>query len=129
MAAERAGFSEHNLWLTLYDPNQRYAPGLSVMGSKGEDSLPQWIRQNRKIMNTDIVAWYTMGFHYVLSPADRPQMPIMWRTFTLLPYQFLPKQPHHGPAHRSIAGGEDSRISEFRAYHRATGNYSGDDES
>jgi primary-amine oxidase len=90
---KRAGFSEHNLWVTPYDPTERYASGVYVMGSKGEDSLPQWTRQNRNIMNTDIVAWYTMGFHHVPRPEDWPQMPIMWHTFTLLPYQFLPKNP------------------------------------
>ncbi|MGD0893295.1 MAG: hypothetical protein ABR923_17360 [Terracidiphilus sp.] len=90
---KRAGFSEHNLWVTPYDPTERYASGVYVMGSKGEDSLPEWTKQNRNIMNTDIVAWYTMGFHHVPRPEDWPQMPIMWHTFTLLPYQFLPKNP------------------------------------
>ncbi len=89
----RAGFSEHNLWVTPYDPTERYASGVYVVGSKGEDSLPQWVKQNRNIMNTDIVAWYTMGFHHVPRPEDWPQMPIMWHTFTLLPYQFLTKNP------------------------------------
>jgi primary-amine oxidase len=89
----RAGFSEHNLWVTPYDPAERYASGVYVVGSKGEDSLPQWVKQNRNIMNTDIVAWYTMGFHHVPRPEDWPQMPIMWHTFTLLPYQFLTKNP------------------------------------
>jgi primary-amine oxidase len=90
---KRAGFSEHNLWVTPYDPTQRYASGVYVMGSKGEDSLPAWTNKNRNIMNTDIVAWYTMGFHHVPRPEDWPQMPTMWHSFTLLPYQFLPKNP------------------------------------
>jgi primary-amine oxidase len=89
----RAGFSQHNLWVTPYDPTERYASGVYVVGSKGEDSLPQWVKQDRNIMNTDIVAWYTMGFHHVPRPEDWPQMPIMWHTFTLLPYQFLSKNP------------------------------------
>jgi primary-amine oxidase len=90
---KRAGFSEHNLWVTPYDPNERYASGVYVMGSKGEDSLPAWTKQNRSIMNTDIVAWYTVGFHHVPRPEDWPQMPIMWHTFSLRPFQFLPKNP------------------------------------
>jgi primary-amine oxidase len=89
----RAGFSEHNLWVTPYDPEERYASGVYVMESKGEDSLPAWTRKNRNIMNTDIVAWYTVGFHHVPRPEDWPQMPIMWHTFTLAPYQFLPRNP------------------------------------
>ena len=64
---KRAGWSEHNLWVTPYDPNQRYVSGTYLMGSKGEDSLPNWVKQNRSIMNTDIVAWYTVGFHHVPS--------------------------------------------------------------
>jgi primary-amine oxidase len=90
---KRAGFSEHNLWVTPYDPNQRYVSGVYVSGSKGEDTLTEWTKKNRAIMNTDIVAWYTVGFHHVPRPEDWPQMPTMWHTFTLLPYQFLPKNP------------------------------------
>jgi primary-amine oxidase len=90
---KRAGFSEHSLWVTPYDPDERYASGVYVMGSKGDDSLPAWTKKNRNIMNTDIVAWYTVGFHHVPRPEDWPQMPIMWHTFSLAPFQFLPKNP------------------------------------
>ena len=90
---KRAGWSEHNLWVTPYDPNQRYVSGTYLMGSTGEDTLPNWVKQNRNIMNTDIVAWYTVGFHHVPRPEDWPQMPIMWHTFSLRPFQFLPKNP------------------------------------
>ena len=90
---KRAAFSEHNLWVTPYDPKERYVSGVYVMGSKGEDGLTEWVKKNRSIMNTDIVAWYTVGFHHVPRPEDWPQMPIMWHTFSLRPFQFLPKNP------------------------------------
>jgi primary-amine oxidase len=90
---KRAGFSEHNLWVTPYDPDQRFASGVYVMGGKGEDSLTEWVKKNRSIMNTDIVAWYTVGFHHVPRPEDWPQMPIMWHTFSLRPFQFLTRNP------------------------------------
>jgi primary-amine oxidase len=90
---KRAGFSEHSLWVTPYDPNERYASGVYVMGSKGEDSLPAWTKQGRSIVNTDIVAWYTIGFHHVPRAEDWPQMPIMWHTFALRPFQFFDKNP------------------------------------
>ena len=90
---KRAGFSEHSLWVTPYDPNERFASGVYVMGSKGDDSLPAWTAKNRNIMNTDIVAWYTVGFHHVPRPEDWPQMPIMWHTFKLAPFQFFTKNP------------------------------------
>ena len=90
---KRAGFSEHSLWVTPYDPTERYVSGVYVMGSKGNDSLTEWVKQNRGIMNTDIVAWYTVGFHHVPRPEDWPQMPIMWHTFSLRPFGFLNKNP------------------------------------
>ena len=90
---KRAGFSEHNLWVTPYDQSQRYVSGTYVMGSTGEDTLSEWVKKNRGIMNTDIVAWYTMGFHHVPRPEDWPQMPVMWHTFSLRPFQFLSKSP------------------------------------
>src|SRR5579863_344588 len=90
---KRAGFSEHTLWVTPYDPSERYASGVYVLGTKGEDSLPAWTEKNRSIMNTDIVAWYTVGFHHVPRPEDWPQMPVMWHTFSLRPFQFLNRNP------------------------------------
>ena len=90
---KRAGFSEHSLWVTPYDPSERYAAGTYLMGSKGDDSLAAWTRKNRNIMNTDIVAWYTVGFHHVPRPEDWPQMPLMWHTFELRPFQFMTKNP------------------------------------
>jgi primary-amine oxidase len=89
----RAGFSDHQLWVTPYDPKERYAAGVYVSGSKGTDGLPVWVKQNRNIMNTDIVAWYTMAFHHVPRPEDWPQMPTMWHDFTLRPFDFYSKNP------------------------------------
>jgi primary-amine oxidase len=90
---KRAGFSDHQLWVTPYDAKERYAAGVYVSGSKGTDGLPVWVKQNRNIMNTDIVAWYTMAFHHVPRPEDWPQMPTMWHDFTLRPFDFYSKSP------------------------------------
>jgi primary-amine oxidase len=90
---KRAGWSDHQLWVTPYNSKERYASGVYVSGSKGEDGLPVWVKQNRSIQDTDIVAWYTMAFHHVPRPEDWPQMPTMWHDFTLMPYDFFPKSP------------------------------------
>jgi primary-amine oxidase len=90
---KRAGFSDHQLWVTPYDAKERYAAGVYVSGSKGTDGLPVWVKQNRNIMNTDIVAWYTMAFHHVPRPEDWPQMPTMWHDFTIRPFDFYSKSP------------------------------------
>jgi primary-amine oxidase len=90
---KRAGFSDHQLWVTPYDAKERYAAGIYVSGSKGTDGLPVWVKQNRSIADTDIVAWYTMAFHHVPRPEDWPQMPTMWHDFTIRPFDFYSKSP------------------------------------
>ncbi len=89
----RAGFSDHQLWVTPYDSSERYASGVYVSGSKGTDGLPTWVKKNRSIANTDIVAWYTMAFHHVPRPEDWPQMPTMWHDFTIRPFDFYSTNP------------------------------------
>jgi primary-amine oxidase len=90
---KRAGFSDHQLWVTPYDAKERYAAGVYVTGSKGTDGLPVWVKQKRSIADTDIVAWYTMAFHHVPRPEDWPQMPTMWHEFSIRPFDFYSKSP------------------------------------
>jgi primary-amine oxidase len=89
----RAGFSDHQLWVTPYEPSERYAAGTFVSGSRATDGLPVWTKKDRNIANTDIVAWYTVGFHHTPRAEDWPQMPIMWHEFMLRPFNFFPKNP------------------------------------
>jgi primary-amine oxidase len=90
---KRAGFSDHQLWVTPYDAKERYAAGVYVSGSRATDGLPVWVKQKRSIADTDIVAWYTMAFHHVPRPEDWPQMPTMWHDFTIRPFDFYSKSP------------------------------------
>ncbi len=90
---KRAGFSEHQLWVTPYEPNERFAAGTYVSGSRGNDGLHYWTKKNRPIMATDIVAWYTVGFHHTPRTEDWPQMPIMWHEFQIRPFDFFTKNP------------------------------------
>lgn len=90
---KRAGFSEHQLWITPYEPNERFAAGTYVSGSRGADGLAAWTKKNRPIMDTDIVAWYTVGFHHTPRTEDWPQMPIMWHEFQIRPFDFFTKNP------------------------------------
>ncbi len=86
-------FSAHQLWVTPYRPDERYAGGTYPISSKGTDGLAAWAKANRKIENTDIVAWYTMGFHHVPREEDWPVMPVMWHEFVIRPFDFFSQDP------------------------------------
>jgi primary-amine oxidase len=91
---QRVGaFSAHQLWVTPYKQNERYAAGVYPTDSKGEDGLAVWTKANRPIENTDIVAWYTMGFHHMPRAEDWPVMPVMWHDFVIRPFDFFPQNP------------------------------------
>jgi primary-amine oxidase len=92
--AQKVGaFSEHQMWVTPYKPDELYAAGTYVTNSKGLEGLPAWTKANRSIENTDIVGWYTVGFHHVVRTEDWPVMPTMWHDFLIRPVNFFDKNP------------------------------------
>jgi primary-amine oxidase len=94
----RAGFSSAPLWVTAYDPTELYAAGPYPNQSKGGDGLPAYTAQHRPVDNTDIVLWYTMGFHHVPRPEDWPVLPTMWHSVSLVPDGFFDRNPALGSA-------------------------------
>jgi primary-amine oxidase len=89
----RAGFIDHHLWVTPYDPGERFAAGTYPTLSRPGEGLPQWTAANRSIENTDIVLWYTMGMHHVVRAEDWPVMPVVWHSFELRPFDFFDGNP------------------------------------
>ena len=86
-------FSEHQFWVTPYDAGQVYASGTYPTFTNGEDGLAVWTKANRTIVNTDIVGWYTLGFHHIPRAEDWPVMPTMWHHFQIRPFHFFEKNP------------------------------------
>lgn len=89
----RAAFSAAPLWITAYGPDELYAAGDYPNESRGGDGLPTYAAQHRPVVNTDIVLWYTMGFHHVPRPEDWPVMPTMWHSLALAPNGFFDRNP------------------------------------
>jgi primary-amine oxidase len=89
----RAGFVEHDLWITAYDPKQLHAPGEYVNQGENGPGLPQWVKEDRPLENTDIVLWHTIGLMHVPRPEDYPVMPVETVGFILKPVGFFDRNP------------------------------------
>jgi primary-amine oxidase len=90
---QRAGFTNYHLWVTPYHPLEQYAAGTYPNQSKGGDGLPAWTSADRPINNTDVVLWYTVGFHHVVRAEDWPVLPTSWHEFQLRPFDFFTRNP------------------------------------
>ncbi|SFE27146.1 copper amine oxidase [Roseivivax sediminis] len=91
--AMRNPYIEHTMFVTPYDRDERYAGGEYAFQSDGSDTLATWMQSDDSIADTDIVTWYTMGFHHIPRMEDWPVMPLMWKGITLAPFNFFDHNP------------------------------------
>jgi primary-amine oxidase len=90
---KRASFATKNLWVTRYDPAERYAAGDFVNQHPGGNGLPAYAAQDRDIDGQDIVLWHTFGLTHFPRPEDWPVMPVDYAGFTLKPQGFFDRNP------------------------------------
>jgi len=90
---KRASWSKHNLFVTPYNAKERFASGWTPNQNRGVDGLAYWSAADRPIEDTDIVAWYNVGFHHVVRAEDWPVMPTAWHEFYLAPFDFEDRNP------------------------------------
>lgn len=91
--AKRGGFAQHNVWVTPYDPKEKYASGDYPNQNEGGNGLPSYIKQNRNIRNKSLVVWVTFGPTHAPRPEDFPVMPVSTASIHLTPFGFFSKNP------------------------------------
>jgi len=91
--ARRAGFATRHLWVTRYDPRERYSAGDFVNQHPGGAGLPAYVAADRDLDGTDLVVWHTFGLTHVPRPEDWPIMPVDRAGFTLRPVGFFDRNP------------------------------------
>jgi len=91
--AARAGFAANHLWVTRYDPDQRWPAGDFVNQNPGGAGIPAFIAGDRDIDGADIVLWHTFGPTHIPRPEDWPVMPVARCGFVLKPTGFFDRNP------------------------------------
>ncbi|ALE04510.1 tyramine oxidase (plasmid) [Arthrobacter sp. ERGS1:01] len=91
--SQRAQFARNNLWVTPYNRDERFPAGEYPNQSTGGDGLPEWTKNDRNIVDEDLVVWYTFGMHHVVRLEDWPVMPRQNIGFMLEPHGFFDQNP------------------------------------
>jgi primary-amine oxidase len=89
----RAGFTSNHLWVTPYDPKERFAAGDYPNQHPTGDGLPRWTEANRSVEDTEVVVWYVFAHNHVPRPEDWPVMPVASIGFHLKPDGFFDRSP------------------------------------
>jgi primary-amine oxidase len=89
----RAGFTSNHVWVTPYDPKERYAAGEYPNQHPAGDGLPKWTQANRKVDDTEIALWYVFAHNHIPRPEDWPVMPVAMLGFAFRPDGFFERNP------------------------------------
>ena len=89
----RAGFLTRNLWVTPYDPGERYPTGDYPNQSTGGDGLPRWTKERPERGSHGRGLWYTFGQTHIPRIEDWPVMPVSSVGFLLRPDGFFSANP------------------------------------
>ena len=116
----RAAFARNQLWVTAYDPAQRYPAGDYPAQSEPGQGMPRWIAAERPLEQADVVLWYTVGVNHIVRPEDWPVAPVHRAGFALKPWGFFDRNPaldlpmpdhcaHDEEAHGDSHGAQNGR--------------------
>jgi primary-amine oxidase len=92
----RATFASKSLWVTAYDPAERYPAGDFVNQHPGAGGLPAFVGGDAPLEDADVVLWHTFGLTHFPRPEDWPVMPTDYTGFTLKPVGFFDRNPALG---------------------------------
>nr|WP_314529896.1 primary-amine oxidase [uncultured Pseudomonas sp.] len=89
----RLSFMDKQLWVTRYNPNEKYPEGKYPNRSDRDSGLGQFTQDNQAIDNTDNVVWLTTGTTHIARAEEWPIMPTEWVHVLLKPWNFFDETP------------------------------------
>ena len=92
---DRAGFAQRNLWVTAYQPDERFPAGdfPNQRPPSMPDGLAHWTRRDRSVARADVVLWHVFGVTHTVRLEDAPVMPCERVAFCLKPCGFFDTSP------------------------------------
>ncbi len=92
-SGRRGRFVENHVWVTAFDPEERYPAGEYMNHSTGAGGLPDFAAQDRSVKDADIVLWHVFGLHHPVRVEDFPVQPVIQTGFKLVPDGFFDRNP------------------------------------
>lgn len=92
----RLSFMDRQLWITRYNPDERFPEGKYPNRSKTDSGLGQFTADDQSIENTDNVVWMTTGTTHVARAEEWPMMPTEWVNMLIKPWNFFSETPTLG---------------------------------
>ncbi|MCW4385073.1 primary-amine oxidase [Salinibacterium sp. SYSU T00001] len=90
----KAPFVSKSLWVSAYDPEQRFIAGeYPNQGALGDDGVHLWQQADRGINGERIVLWPVVGVHHFPRPEQWPIMPVDKISLRLEPDGFFDRNP------------------------------------
>lgn len=89
----RLSFMDKQIWVTRYDPQERYPEGKYPNRSTSDSGLGRFTANNQPIENSDDVVWLTTGTTHVARAEEWPIMPTEWVHVLLKPWNFFDETP------------------------------------
>jgi len=89
----RLSFMDKQLWVTRYNPEEKYPEGKYPNRSDKDTGLGQFSQDNQSIENSDDVVWLTTGTTHIARAEEWPIMPTEWVHVLLKPWNFFDETP------------------------------------
>ncbi|MEZ5706460.1 MAG: primary-amine oxidase [Burkholderiaceae bacterium] len=94
----RLSFMDKQIWVTRYNPDERFPEGRFPNRSSKDTGLGQFSADDQPIVSTDNVVWLTTGTTHVARAEEWPMMPTEWVHVLLKPWNFFSETPTLGLA-------------------------------
>ncbi|NUU66505.1 primary-amine oxidase [Enterobacteriaceae bacterium BIT-l23] len=92
----RLNFMDKQIWVTRYNPDERWPEGKYPNRSTHDTGLGQYSADNQSIDNQDLVVWLTTGTTHVARAEEWPMMPTEWVHALLKPWNYFDETPSLG---------------------------------